>query len=69
MPGGYADISRVSAETHARFKEIVYDGEREALGMSGFKGLLSEAEVEAVHAAFIKMQRDVYAAQSAAQPN
>lgn len=51
--GGVKDLRHMSAETHAAFKRIVLEGTLEELGMASFASLLSEQDVEDVHAYLI----------------
>ncbi|MBN1241055.1 MAG: PQQ-dependent dehydrogenase, methanol/ethanol family [Gammaproteobacteria bacterium] len=48
--GGVKDLRHMSREAHAAFNEIVLDGTLEERGMAGFANLLSEQDVEDVHA-------------------
>ncbi|PHZ85178.1 PQQ-dependent dehydrogenase, methanol/ethanol family [Paremcibacter congregatus] len=62
--GGYPDLRRMSPEVHASFQDIVWGGEREALGMAGFGDILSKEQVEAIHAYLIKLSYEAYHAQT-----
>lgn len=64
--GGYPDLRRMSPETYAAFKDIVLGGAREPLGMASFADILSEKQVEAIHAYLIELANDDYAAEQAA---
>ncbi|MEE8477171.1 MAG: PQQ-dependent dehydrogenase, methanol/ethanol family [Gemmatimonadales bacterium] len=44
----HTDLSRLSAETHATFSEIVLGGIRADLGMASFEDVLTAAQVEAI---------------------
>lgn len=50
---GSADLRRMSPVIHESFKDIVLRGQRLPLGMPRFDALLSEADVEAIHAFLI----------------
>jgi quinohemoprotein ethanol dehydrogenase len=51
--GAIPDLRRMPRHFHDAFKEIVYDGQLKSLGMVGFSDVMSEADVEAVHAFII----------------
>jgi quinohemoprotein ethanol dehydrogenase len=51
--GGVKDLRIMSPETHATFNEIVLEGTRVDQGMAGFADILSEADVDAIHAYLI----------------
>ncbi len=56
------DLRRLPRHFHDAFKNIVYDGDLSALGMVGFSDVLSEAEVEAIHAYIIERAHEDKAA-------
>ncbi len=63
-PGGsMPSLQYLSADSHAQFKEIVLDGARKQLGMMPFEGLLSEQDVEDIHAYVIDRQWLLFNAQ------
>jgi quinohemoprotein ethanol dehydrogenase len=51
--GGVKDLRYMAPETHAAFDEIVLEGTLEERGMAGFASLLTEQDVEDVHAYLI----------------
>lgn len=51
--GGVADLRHTDAETHAQFKDIVLGGIFLDKGMASFADILSEEEVEDIHAYLI----------------
>jgi quinohemoprotein ethanol dehydrogenase len=51
--GVIADLRRMSAATHAEFDDIVLRGTRTQGGMASFADVLSEEDVEAIHAYLI----------------
>ena len=53
--GGPPDLRRMSPDVHASFADIVLRGGRLALGMPNFGGLLSEEDVEDLHAYVIEL--------------
>ena len=48
--GGVADLRHMDADTHAMFNEIVLEGAYLERGMASFSDILSEDDVEAIHA-------------------
>jgi quinohemoprotein ethanol dehydrogenase len=48
--GGVKDLRHMDAATHASFNDIVLKGIRADRGMASFAGLLTPADVEAIHA-------------------
>jgi len=58
--GGYPDLRRMTAAKHEIFKDIVYDGILEPLGMAGFSDLLTEQEVDDIHNYLIKLSHEAY---------
>ena len=60
MNGGYPDLRRMSPETHERFQNIVYDGERDVLGMAGFSDILTKKQVDLIHGYLIKISHEAY---------
>ena len=60
-PGGsMPSLQYLSAETHAQFKDIVLGGIRKPMGMQSFKGILTEENVEDIHAFVIHRQWQLY---------
>jgi quinohemoprotein ethanol dehydrogenase len=55
-----ADLRRMSRETHDRFREIVMDGVYLPLGMPRWNDVLSDADLEAIHAYIIAISWDAY---------
>ncbi|MEO6338731.1 MAG: PQQ-dependent dehydrogenase, methanol/ethanol family [Caulobacteraceae bacterium] len=51
--GGAKDLRHMTKETHAEFADIVVGGKRAALGMPGFKDVLTKDQAEAIHAYLI----------------
>jgi quinohemoprotein ethanol dehydrogenase len=51
--GGVKDLRRMSAATHAAFKDIVLGGARKDKGMASFADILSQADADAIHAYLI----------------
>jgi quinohemoprotein ethanol dehydrogenase len=52
--GALPDLRYSAAAIHHNFKDIVGKGYFAAMGMPSFKGVLDEAEIEAIHAYVIK---------------
>ncbi|HKX56111.1 MAG TPA: heme-binding protein, partial [Xanthomonadales bacterium] len=48
--GRAPDLARMSTASHKEFPDILLKGTREVMGMPGFKELLSEEDVQALHA-------------------
>jgi quinohemoprotein ethanol dehydrogenase len=48
--GRAPDLARMSTASHTEFPDILLKGTREVMGMPGFAGTLSEADVQALHA-------------------
>ena len=68
QPGGLApDLRRMSPETHDAFNQIVLDGILKNAGMPAWKGVLSQADADAIHAYLISISWDAYRAQEAAK--
>jgi quinohemoprotein ethanol dehydrogenase len=66
---GTPDLRRMAPETHAAFKQIVLGGLLKNAGMPPWDGVLSEADVDAIHAYLISLSWDAYKQQqSAAAP-
>ena len=63
----YPDLYRLPAETHAAFDSIVRGGKLAAAGMSSFADLLSEADVQAIHAYLIREQAKLRREEQAAR--
>jgi quinohemoprotein ethanol dehydrogenase len=57
------DLRKLTAETHAAFKDIVLHGARAALGMGNFSDLISETDADAIHAYLIDQQAKGFAEQ------
>ena len=53
----------MTAQTHAEFNDIVLGGIRKDLGMASFKDLLSQPDVDAVHAYLIARANEDWADQ------
>jgi quinohemoprotein ethanol dehydrogenase len=62
------DLRRSSAATHAAFKEIVLRGALQPRGMPSFDDLLSEKDVEQIHAHIVSVARQAYADEQKAAP-
>ncbi len=56
--GSTADLRHMAPETHAAFKEIVLGGAMAGAGMASFADVLSEDDVEAIHAYLIQRAHD-----------
>ena len=65
-PSVTPDLRRLSAGLHAAFKDIVLHGAVAPTGMERFDDLLSEADVDAIHAYLIDEAWKAYRAQQAA---
>jgi quinohemoprotein ethanol dehydrogenase len=50
VAGPLPDLRYLTAATHARLENIVLEGEREALGMPSFNGLISREQLRAIQA-------------------
>jgi quinohemoprotein ethanol dehydrogenase len=61
------DLRRLNAGLHAQFKDIVLHGVLGAAGMERFDDILSEADVERIHAYLIDQAWVAYRAQQAAK--
>ena len=59
--GGVKDLRFMTAESHARFNEVVLGGILQDKGMASFAGQLSPSEVEAIHAFLIARGNEDYA--------
>ena len=57
------DLRRMTADTHKEFKDIVLKGARRFSGMPQWDDVLSEADVEAIHAYLISEAWKAYDAQ------
>ena len=51
--GTVPDLRRMTAQTHAEFADIVLRGKRASKGMGSFAEILSEEDVDAIHAAMV----------------
>jgi quinohemoprotein ethanol dehydrogenase len=56
-PGLVPDLFSLTPEKHARFKSVVYDGALKSRGMASFSDMLTEADVDAVHAYIVDETR------------
>jgi quinohemoprotein ethanol dehydrogenase len=65
-PNTTPDLRKLTPELHATFKNIVLNGVFAARGMEKFSDVVSEADVDAIHAYLIDQQRQGYAAQQRA---
>jgi quinohemoprotein ethanol dehydrogenase len=63
------DLRRMSLETHDAFQKIVLGGLLENAGMPPWNGVLSPADVDAIHAYLISISWDAYKKQQAAPNN
>jgi len=62
-PNTTPDLRKLTAAQHAAFKNIVLNGVFASRGMEKFGDLVSDADVDAIHAYLIDLQRQGYAAQ------
>jgi quinohemoprotein ethanol dehydrogenase len=67
-PAPIPDLRRTNAARHAIFKDIVLQGALQARGMPRFDDVLSDVQVEQVHAYIISVARDAYANEQKAIP-
>ncbi len=65
-PNVTPDLRKLTPDAHAAFEDIVLHGALSAAGMERFDDLLSEADVEAIHAYLIDQQKQGYRAQQQA---
>jgi len=65
-PSSTPDLRKLSPGLNAAFKDIVLKGASAPLGMESFADILSEADVDAIHAYLIDQDRQAYAAQEKA---
>lgn len=63
------DLRRMSPETHNAFQQIVLGGVLKNAGMPPWDGILSPADVDAIHAYLISISWDAYKKQQAALSN
>jgi hypothetical protein len=63
---GIPDLSRLSAEAHRDYDEVMLKGSLAAKGMGSFAGLLSAEEIEAIHVYLIDLAWQNYATAQAA---
>ena len=63
------DLRRMSPETHNAFQQIVLGGVLKNAGMPPWDGILSPADVDAIHAYLISISWDAYKKQQAAPNN
>jgi quinohemoprotein ethanol dehydrogenase len=59
--GGLKDLRYMSSETHAEFRDIVLGGIRSDKGMASFKDILTENQVDAIHAYLIARANEDWA--------
>jgi quinohemoprotein ethanol dehydrogenase len=59
----YPDLTRLALEVHQRFRNIVLGGDLVTSGMANFSDVLTESDVDAIHAYLIAEQRRAYEAQ------
>jgi quinohemoprotein ethanol dehydrogenase len=62
------DLRYMSAGTHEMFRKIVLEGLYEAKGMASFAGLLSESDVDAIHAYILATTKEARSSDDAARP-
>ncbi|MEN9706116.1 MAG: hypothetical protein RLZZ393_1995 [Pseudomonadota bacterium] len=60
--GSTPDLRRMSADTHAAFKQIVLGGALRARNMPRWDDVLSDADAEAIHAYLVSIAWDAYRA-------
>jgi quinohemoprotein ethanol dehydrogenase len=58
--GGVKDLRHMTRETHAQFNEIVLGGVRKSAGMASFRDILSQKDVDAIHAYLIARAQEDY---------
>jgi quinohemoprotein ethanol dehydrogenase len=63
------DLRRMGPETHQAFSQIVLGGILKNAGMPPWDGVLTPADVEAIHAYLISLSWDAYNKQQAGPPN
>ena len=69
-PGSLApDLRRMAPETHAAFNQIVLGGLLKQAGMPPWEGVLTQADVDAIHAYLISISWDAYNKQQGAGKN
>jgi quinohemoprotein ethanol dehydrogenase len=67
LPGGITpDLRRMSAGTHAAFRDIVGGGALKPGGMPGWDDVLTPAQIDAIHAYLISIARAAYEAEQEA---
>ena len=66
-PSVTPDLRKLTPPVHAAFNDIVLNGTLASQGMEKFGDLVSHADVNAIHAYLIDLQRQGYAAQQRAQ--
>lgn len=64
--GGVKDLRHMTAETHARFNDIVLKGLRVKKGMANFSNVLTPEDAEAVHAYVISRAQEDWGRQEGA---
>ena len=68
-PSSTPDLRRIDPSLHKIFKDIVLRGAVAPTGMERFDDLLTEADVDAIHAYLIDESWKAYRAQQASQGN
>ena len=63
------DLRRMAPETHEAFSQIVLGGILKNAGMPPWEGILTPADVDAIHAYLISISWDAYSKQQAASKN
>jgi len=66
---GAPDLRRMAPETHAAFNQIVLGGILKQAGMPPWEGVLTQADVDAIHAYLISISWDAYNKQQSAAKN
>src|SRR5262249_45131541 len=66
--GSFRDLRYIPPEIHARWNNIVLDGERQELGMPSFKDKLSESDAQAIRAYVIQGAQELYDSSHKATP-
>ena len=61
------DLRRMAPETHDAFNQIVLGGILKSAGMPPWEGVLTQADVDAIHAYLISLSWDAYNKQQAAR--
>ncbi len=66
---GTPDLRRMPPEIHASFNQIVLDGILKNAGMPPWRGVLTDADADAVHAYLISISWDAYRKQQTGEKN